>query len=146
MSKGLGNNYWLWIESSTPATYNFIKGQQGCSVSRTAGSIDLSTKDDGGYGSSAPGLRSWSIDLTVLPNLPDANGYTRLETLANASPQVAFNVQIRKGAATGVSGDVVFAGSVYGNLDSTGFDQNAGVPVKVSLSGNGAPTTDVLAI
>lgn len=146
MSKGLGNNYLLWVESTTPGTYNVIKGQQGGTVNRNAAEIDLSTKDDAGYGSSAPGLRSWTIDLTILPNLPDTTGYTRLETLSNASPVAPFNIQIRKGGASGVSGDVVFAGSVYGNLDSTAFEQDAGNTVKVTLRGNGAPTTDTYAV
>ena len=145
MGKKLGNDYWLWIESSTAGTYNYVKGQQGCTVGRDATSVDLSTKDDAGYGSSAFGLRSWSIDFNALPNLPDANGYTRLETLCNASSPLPFNIQIRKGGAAGTPTDVVFAGSAWGNLDSTGFDQNSGVPVKVKLNGNGAPTTDVLA-
>ena len=144
--KAVGNNYLLWLETTTAGTYALVKGQQGFKVSRGAGSIDLSTKDDGGYGSSAPGLRTWSITGTILPNLPDATGYTRLETLSNASPIAPFNVQLRKGGTSGVSGDVVFAGSVYGNLDSTDWNQNGGVPVAVTLSGVGAPTADTYAV
>jgi predicted secreted protein len=146
MAKALGNNYMVWIESSTPATYNLIKGQQGGKVTRNAATIDLSTKDNAGYGTNAPGLKDWSIDLTVLPDLPDATGYTRLESQCAATPQVPFNIQIRKGGAAGATGDVVFAGSVYGNLDSTDFAQNSGVPVAVKLLGNGAPTTDTFAV
>jgi len=146
MSKGLGNNYLVWIESNTPGTYNVIKGQQGGKVNRNAADVDLSTKDDSGYGSSAPGLKAWSIDLDMIPNLPDANGYTRLETLSNANPLLPFNIQIRKNGTAGAAGDVVFAGSVYGNLDTSDFAQNAGVGVKVTLKGNGAPTTDTLAV
>jgi predicted secreted protein len=143
----LGHNYFLWIESVTPGTYNFVKGQRGFTINRTAGSVDLSSKDDGSYGSSAPGLRSWSISGSVVPNLPDATGFTRLETLSNASPQVPFNIQLRKGAASGATpGDVVFAGSVYANLSSTGFDQDGPVVVSVEMSGVGAPTTDALAV
>jgi hypothetical protein len=146
MAKGLGNNYLVWVESITPGTYNLIKGQQGATISRSSSSIDLGSKDDNGYAASAPGLRTLTISLTVLPNLPDSTGYTRLETLCNASPQAPFNIQIRKGGATGATGDVVFAGSVYGNLDSTGFDQNAGVPVGITFTAAGAPTADTLAI
>lgn len=143
MGKKLGNDYMAWIETATPGQFVVIRGQQGMTINRSAGSVDLSTKDDGGYGSSAPGLRSLSVDLTLLPNLPDT-GYTRLETLANAATPAPLNIQIRKGGLAGLSADAVFAGSVYANLDSTGFDQNAGTPVKVTFTGNGAPTIDTL--
>jgi predicted secreted protein len=146
MGKGLGNDYLLWVESTTPGTFNLVKGQQGGTVNRNAAEVDLSTKDDDGYGSSASGLRKWSIDLTVLPNLPDATGYTRIESLSNASPSAPFKIEIRKGGKTGATGDVVFAGRVYGNLDSTGFDQDAGVGVKLTLRGDGAPTVDTYAV
>jgi len=145
MAKKLGNDYTVWVESATAGTYNQIKGQQGATVNRNAASIDLTTKDDAGYGVSAPGLRDLSIDLDIIPNLPDANGYTRLETLCNAATIAPFNIQIRKGGAAGNgTTDVVFAGSVYGNLDSTGFAQNAGVTVKVKFTAAAAPTTDQL--
>ncbi|UAK23669.1 phage tail tube protein [Sphingomonas nostoxanthinifaciens] len=146
MAKGLGNNYLLWVESATPGTFTLLKGQQGGKVNRSTSDIDLSTKDNQGYGSSAPGLKTWSIDLTLLPDLPDTLGYTRLESLCNANPLLPFNIQIRKGGQAGAVGDVVFAGSVYGNLDSTDFGQNSGVPVAVKLSGNGAPVTDTYAV
>ena len=145
MSKLIGNDYQLWVESSTPGAFNRLKGQGSCEVTRDAGSIDLTTKDDAGYGSSAPGLKSLKVSLDMLANLPDAQGYTRLETLCNASPVQPFNIQIRKGGQAGGTSDVVFAGSVYGNLDSTSFGQNEGVKLKVSFSANGAPTTDALA-
>jgi predicted secreted protein len=146
MAKGLGNNYFVWVESAVAGTYNLIKGQQSGKVTRNAGNVDLSTKDNAGYGSTAPGLKDWSIDLSVIPDLPDATGYTRLETLCAATPQVPFNVQIRKGGTAGVTGDAVFAGSVYGNIDGTDFAQNGAVGVTVKLLGNGAPTADTLAI
>ncbi|TCP33274.1 phage tail tube protein [Sphingomonas sp. BK235] len=144
MAKKLGNDYLLWIESATAGTFNVVKGQQNLSVSRDAGSIDTTSKDESGYGTSAPGLKSLKISLDMIPNLPDANGYTRLETLCNATPQAPFNIQIRKGASTGTNGDVVFAGSVYGNIDSTDFGQNEAVKAKIGFSAAAAPTTDVL--
>lgn len=144
MAKKLGNDYLLWVESAVQGTFNLVKGQQTLSISRDAGSIDTSTKDESGYGTSAPGLKSLKISLDMLPNLPDASGYTRLETLCNAAPAVPFNVQIRKGGQNGAAADVVFAGSVYGNLDSTEFGQNDAVKAKATFSAAAAPTTDVL--
>lgn len=145
-AKKLGNDYMVWVESAVPGTYNVIRGQQGCTINRSAGEVDLSTKDDSGYGTSAPGLKNLSIDFSIIPSLPDANGYTRYETLCNAATPAPFNIQVRKGGLTGATpGDVVFAGSMYGNLDSTDFGQNAGVAVKSKLTAAAAPTTDVLA-
>lgn len=144
MAKKLGNDYLVWVESATAGTFNVVKGQQSVSISREAGSIDTTTKDDQGYGTSAPGLKSLSISLDTIPNLPDATGYTRLETLCNASPSAPFNIQIRKGGPAGGPGDVVFAGLVYGNISSTEFGQNDAVKAKVAFTAAAAPTTDVL--
>ena len=146
MAKGLGNNYLLWVESSTPGTYNLIKGQQNLKITRQAPTFDTSTKDDAGYGTSAPGLRSITIDLDMVPNLPDATGYTRLETLAGAVPAAPFNIQIRKGAASGSGTDVVFAASMYGVITDSDFPQNGPASAKAQFSLAAAPTTDTLAI
>ena len=145
MAKKLGNDYLLWVESAVQGTFNLVKGQQTLSISRDAGSIDTTSKDESGYGTSAPGLKSLKISLDTLPNLPDASGYTRLETLCNATPATPFNIQIRKGGQTGAAADVVFAGSVYGNISSTEFGQNDAVKAKIEFSAAAAPTTDVLA-
>jgi predicted secreted protein len=145
MGKKLGNDYLLWIESTTPGTYNLIKGQQALNLTRSASVIDTATKDDFPYGTSAPGLRQVSISLTAIPNLPDATGYTRFETLCNAAPAAPFNIQIRKNGATGATpGDVVFAALMYGNIDSTGFAQNDSVKITAKLDLAAAPSTDIL--
>ena len=146
MAKGIGNNFYLWIESSTPGTYNLLKGQGDLKISRSSSSIDLSSKDNFPYALSAPGLRTLTMTCDIKPDLPDANGYTRLETLCAASPQAPFNVQVRKGGLTGASGDVVFAASMYGTLTGSNFDQNAPVSVSLELTLASAPTTDTLAI
>ncbi|WP_242148924.1 phage tail tube protein [Sphingomonas sp. BAUL-RG-20F-R05-02] len=144
MAKKLGNDYLLWIESATPGTYNLVKGQQSVSISRDAGSIDTTTKDEAGYGTSAPGLKSLKISLDIIPNLPDATGYTLLESQCNAAPAVAFNIQIRKGGAAGATADAVFQGLVYGNLSSTEFGQNDAVKAKAEFTAAAAPVKDVL--
>ena len=144
MAKKLGNDYLVWVESDVGGTFNLVKGQQSVSISRDAGSIDTTTKDDSGYGTSAPGLKSLKLSLDTIPNLPDASGYTRLETLCNATPQAPFNIQIRKGGPTALEADAVFAGLVYGNISSTEFGQNDAVKAKVEFSSAAAPTTDVL--
>lgn len=145
MAKKLGNDYRLWIESATPGTYNEIKGQTQLSIKRQASMINIGTKDDGTYETNAPGLKSLSIDVQLYPNLPDANGYTRFETLALTNPLPTVNFQVRKGGSSGTGSDVVFQASMYIGDFSTDMSKNDVVKASASLSLAAAPTTDVLA-
>lgn len=146
MAKKLSNDYRLWIESATPGTYTMIKGQQSLSISRSGGTIDTTTKDEFPYGSSGPGPRSISIPFGLIPDLPDANGYTRFESLAAAAVATPFNVEIRKGGSAGNgTTDVVFRCSVYCNDHNTNLDQNTPVKTTGTLVNAAAPSVDVLA-
>lgn len=143
MAKKLGNDYRLWIESATAGTFNEIKGQTTLKISRQAGSIDTSTKDDFPYGTQAPGLKTLTVDVELYPNLPDATGYTRFETLSQGSAPVNF--QVRKGGSAGAAGDVVFEASMYiGNFD-TDMSKNDVLKVTAQLTLAAAPETDALA-
>lgn len=143
MAKRLGNDYRLWIESAMAGTFNEIKGQTTLKISRQAGSIDTSTKDDFPYGTQAPGLKTLTVDVELYPNLPDATGYTRFETLSQGSTPVNF--QVRKGGSAGAAGDVVFEASMYiGNFD-TDMSKNDVLKVTAQLTLAAAPGTDVLA-
>lgn len=139
-----GIDYRVWIESTTPGTYSMIKGQDTHSINRAGGTVDATSKDDFPYGSSLPGTRSVSIPFSIIPDLPDATGYTRLESLANASVSTPFNIQIRKGGTSGSGTDVVFQCSVYVTDFNTTGDRG---PVKASCTfvNAAAPTVDVLA-
>lgn len=146
MAKRFGKDCLLWIESTTPGTYNLIKGQVSLSYEGNGDTIDISTKDDGAYKSMAMAQRSVQISGDLLPDLPDATGYTRFETLAQAAPAAPFNVQIRKGGAAGnATTDVIFAGSVYAINLSKSYGKDDAVKVSFSLGLNGAPVTDALA-
>lgn len=146
MAKKLGNDYRIWLESATPGTYAEIKGNQDLSVNREGGTIDTSTKDDFPYASQAAGARAVTIQATFIPDLPDATGYTRLMTLANALVNTPFNIQVRKGGASGVTpGDVVFACSVYATTNNNSLGQNAPVGASITFVAAAAPTTDLLA-
>lgn len=145
MAKKLGNDYRLWIESTTPGTYNQVLGQTDMTVNESGGTIDTSSKDDYPYGTQAPGLRQVSVDVGVIPNLPDATGFTRLETLATASSATAVNIQVRKGGSAGSGSDVVFAGSVYITNFNKSFGQNDAVKASFTMVSAAAPTTNALA-
>jgi predicted secreted protein len=143
-TKKLGNEYMVWVAAPGATEFAVVRGQQGVTVNRSATEIDLETKDDEGYGASAFGNKKLSLDLSIIPSLPDANGFTRLETQSNAIPAVPFPVQIRGGGLTGTADMAVFECNMYGNLDSTDFGQNSGVGVKTKLSAAAAPTIDSL--
>jgi hypothetical protein len=145
VAKLLGNNYRLWIESTTPGTYNMIKGQQDGSINRSGQTIDTSSKDDYPYGTSAPGMRTLTIPFSLIPDLPDATGYTRLETAANAAVATPVKFQIRKGGSAGSGTDSVFECSMYINDFTTDMGQNGVVKVTGTLTAAAAPTTDALA-
>lgn len=142
MAKKLGNDYRLWIESSTPGTFNEVKGQTTLTINRSSESIDTSTKDDFPYGTQAQGLKTLSIDAEVYPNLPDANGYTRLETLSQGTG--VTGVQIRKGGATGEDEDAVFEASMYIGSLNTDMGKNDVVKSNFQLTLAAAPTVDTL--
>ena len=84
----LGNNYMLWVESSTPGTFNMLKGQGTLADSRSQATIDTSDKTSSGYATSAYGLITLKLSLDVRVNLPDASGYTRNPWNPERAPQL----------------------------------------------------------
>jgi hypothetical protein len=139
--KKLGNNYLLQVESSTPGTYNTIAGQQTLSVNRSAGTIDTTDKTEFPYGSSRSGSRSVSIQFGCIPDLPDANGYDRLITLANDAQGDPFNIRI---IDTSDSNAVVFECSVTVSDRNNTLDQNNPAGATCTFVNAEAPVTDDL--
>lgn len=143
MAKLLGTDYRLWIESTTPGTYNEIKGQTKIKVTRAGNQVDTTTKDGGGYETSMSGTKKVTLDVELIPSLPDATGYTRMATLFAAGTQVKF--QIRKGGSAGASGDVTFEALMnIASLDEQS-DINQPVSATSQLTLAAAPVTDTLA-
>jgi predicted secreted protein len=134
-----GNEYRLRIESTTPGTYNEIAGQQGLTKSGSTNLIDVSTKASGAYALQRVGKRNVTITCEGLADLPDANGYTRLETRANQAIQAPTMFRIVKLPST-----VVFEASMYiGNFEGE-FPQDGNVPYSFTLTLAAAPVTDTL--
>lgn len=144
MARKYGNDYHIWIDNGS-GTYNRIKGQTTLIVTRNGQTIDISAKEDFPYAAQGPGMRSLSIAVETIPDLPDASGYTRLETVANAASPTATNIQVRKNGISGTGSDVVFQGSVYVTDFNTNYGQNEALKVNATLVAAAAPTTDLLA-
>lgn len=142
MPKKLGNDLRVWIESSTAGTFNEILGQQDVSVDGNQNFIDTSTKDTGQYATQAPAQRTTGVQLSLVPDYPDANGYGRLLTLYGASSPTPFRIQLRE--APFAIGNIVFDAPVYlGSFNRTG-PQNGVRGCSVSFGLAGAPTVDTL--
>lgn len=139
--KKLGNNYLLQVESAVAGTYNTIAGQQNLSINRSAQSIDTTSKDQFPYGSSRSGSRSISIPATFVPDLPDANGYDRLVTLANDAQGDPFNIRI---IDTADANAVVFECSVSVSDRNNSLDQNGAAGASCTFVNASAPVTDNL--
>lgn len=141
MAKLLGNNYRLYIQSATAGTYNPIGGQGDLSYSRKAQLIDVSDKNNAPYGLKAAGNFDVEISMSGIPDLPDANGLSRAETMFKT--QAIEKYQIRK--APFATGDVIFEGSCYTNDCSVSFPKDAPASYTLALGLAAAPTTDLLA-
>lgn len=143
MAKLLGNDYRMWIESTTPGTYNQIAGQQTLSTSRASQQIDISDKNNSPYALSTGGLLDYSITLEGLADLPDANGFTLLETKFLAQDPWMF--QVRKDGNSGADpADVVFKGSLNILELSVSYPQNGAVSYTARFGLNAAPDVDAL--
>lgn len=143
MAKKLGNNYRLFVDSSTPGTFSEPKGQGNLTIQRGQNFFSTGTKDTTPYDTQAPGLKSLSLSLALIPDLPDANGYTRMETLDKTTATTTY--QIRKGPGFAAPADVVFECSMYTSLGNTDLPQNGAVGVATTLTAAAAPTIDTLA-
>lgn len=69
----LGNTRRVYIiTGGTNTPYAVLKGEQTNSVNRSAESIDISDKDSGAWGSTMPGKKSLTVDVTVYADNTDS--------------------------------------------------------------------------
>lgn len=141
MAKKLGSDYRLFVQSSTAGTFNQPAGQGNLTVNRSKAFSSSATKDTEGVDTQTPGLRTISLAQAIVPDLPDANGYTRMETLDKSNATEVYQIR-KKPFATG---DVVFECSMYTSLDNTGFEQGTTLSAGVQLQPAAQPTVDTLA-
>jgi predicted secreted protein len=62
----------VYIVTGSGSSYTVLKGEQSNSVNRSAESIDISDKDSGAWGSTMPGKKSVTLDVTVYADNSDA--------------------------------------------------------------------------
>jgi len=141
MGKKLGSDYRLFLQSAVAGTFNMPAGQGNLNIQRGKGFSSSATKDTEGVDTQTPGLRTLSIKQELIPDLPDANGYTRMETLDKSNDTEIYQIRKKPFAV----GDVVFEGSFYTALDNTDFEQGGSVKAGVTLQPAAQPTVDLLA-
>lgn len=140
MAKKLGSDYRLFVQSATPTTFNQPAGQGNLTINRSKAFSSSATKDTEGVDTQTPGLRTLSITQAIVPDLPDANGYTRMETLDKSNASEVYQIR-KKPFATE---DVVFECLMYTALDNTGLEQGSSVSAGVQLQPAANPTVDAL--
>jgi len=141
MGKKLGSDYRLFVRAADAATFNQPTGQGNLTINRGKNFGSSATKDTEGVDTQTPGLRSISIKQDFVPDLPDANGYERIDTLDKSSAAEVY--QIRKKPFA--NADVVFECSMYTALENTEFEQGNPVKSGVTLQPAAQPTVDKLA-
>jgi len=140
MGKKLGSDYRLFVRAADAATFNQPAGQGNLTINRSKNFSSSATKDTEGVDTQTPGLRTISLKQDIVPDLPDSNGYTRLETLDKSN--AAEVMQIRKKPFA--NADVVFECSMYTALDNTDFEQGNSVKAGLTFQPAAQPTVDAL--
>lgn len=85
-----GKDYLIYLNTGTTEaapTWTLLGGQRSGDLNREADEIDASHKTSGGWKSTLPGLRSWSIDLETV-YLAGDTGAKFLEAVFLAGKQV----------------------------------------------------------
>lgn len=141
MAKKLGSDYRLFVRAADGTAFNQPGGQGNLTINRSKNFSSSATKDTEGVDTQTPGLRTISIKQDIVPDLPDANGYTRLETLDKSNATEVIQVRKKPFANT----DIVFECSMYTALDNNDFEQGNSLKASLTFQPAAQPTVDTLA-
>jgi hypothetical protein len=140
MPKLSANNYRVFIESATTGSFNVVAGQISHTIDR--GEVSYSTVDKASTVEvTERAMRNYAMSMEYRPDLPDANGHARLETIYASG--ASAGVQVRKSPFA--SGDVVFACIMRVASMGASSPLNDVHATTVSLTPTAAPSTDLLA-
>ncbi len=132
----LGNTRRVYIVTGEGSSYSVLKGEQTNSVNRSAESIDISDKDTGAWGSTMPGKKSFTLDVTVYADNTDTNQKTILKAFYQDQTVRVFIGKMSEGN-TPAEGEVFDA--VITSISDTN-DAGAVATRAMSLASKGAPT------
>ena len=137
MPKLSANDYRLRVDSATPGTFTEVAGQISVNVDR--GEVPYAITDKASTVEiTARAVRTYIVNLEYRPDLPDASGHGRLETIFTSG--AATNIQVIKiGTPT-----VVFQCQMRISVMNTGSPINDVNSINVTFVPTAAPTTDAL--
>jgi predicted secreted protein len=126
----------VYIITGEGGTYTVLKGEQTNSVNRSAESIDISDKDTGAWGSTMPGKKSLTLDVTVYADNTDAQQKAMLNAFYTDQTVKVFVGKLGEGN-TPAEGEMFEA--VITSINDTN-DAGAVATRSMSLASKGAPT------
>jgi predicted secreted protein len=131
----LGNTRRVYIVTGDGNTYTVLKGEQTNSVNRSAESIDISDKDSGAWGSTMPGKKSFTLDVTVYADNTDAQQKAILQAFYTDQTVKVFAGKMGEGntPAEGEAFDAVIT-----SINDTN-DTGSVASRSMSLASKGAP-------
>ena len=132
----LGNSRRVYIVAGTDNTYTVLKGEQSNSVNRSAESIDISDKDTGAWGSTMPGKKSFTLDVTVYADNNDEQQKAMLNAFYTDQTVKVFVGKLGEGN-TPAEGEL-FDAAILSISDTN--DAGAVATRAMSLASKGAPT------
>lgn len=141
MALKLGNNYVVFVSATIGGTYALLAGQQNGSLGGTRATADASHKTSGGVALKVPGLIDVPVDLTFVAELPDATGYSVVETAFKAGTTVG--VAIRKAGATSVVGDNIFLCEMFVTALNVDFALNGVVGGSIKFEPAATPSLNL---
>lgn len=132
----LGNTRRVYIITGDGTSYSVLKGEQSNSVNRSAESIDISDKDTGSWGSTMPGRKSLTVDVTVYADNNDENQKKMLNAFYTDQ---TVNVFVGKMGDGGTPAEGEAFDAVIVSVSDTN-DAGAVATRALSLASKGAPT------
>lgn len=132
----LGNSRRVYIVTGSGSSYTVLKGEQSNSVNRSAESIDISDKDSGAWGSTMPGKKSFTLDVTVYADNSDAQQKQMLNAFYTDQTVKVFVGKVGSNN-TPTEGEAFDA--VIVSISDTN-DAGAVATRSLSLASKGAPT------
>jgi predicted secreted protein len=132
----LGNTRRVYIVTGEGGAFTVLKGEQNNSVNRSSESIDISDKDTGAWGSTMPGKKSLTLDVTVYADNTDAQQKAMLNAFYTDQTVKVFVGKLGEGN-TPAEGEMFEA--VITSINDTN-DAGAVATRSMSLASKGAPT------
>ncbi|MCU0892472.1 MAG: hypothetical protein MUE77_12210 [Sandarakinorhabdus sp.] len=138
-----GNDYMVWVAApATTPSFALMAGQQNLTFETSQQTADASSKTSGTVAIKLPTLREITIGVDFVADLPDAAGYTVVETAHKTQSRVL--VQVRKDGATGSApDDVIFQAEMWATNLSVNPGLNAALAGSVQFVLAATPTTDL---